>query len=59
MTGEEAAQILERVGPTIKHDAWKEAANRFTALQDADGLIDKADGDALIDELSYGFRSIH
>lgn len=59
MTGEEAAQIIERVAPTIKHDAWKVAAERFTALQDADGMINQAAAAALIDELSRGFRSIH
>lgn len=59
MTGEEAAQILERVRPTIQRDTWQPAAERFTALQDDDGQIDQAAAAALIDELSRGFRSIH
>jgi hypothetical protein len=59
MTGEEAAQIIERVSPSIKYNAWQTAAERFTALQDADGKIDQATAAALIDELSRGFRSIH
>ncbi len=59
MTGEEAARILERVRPTIQRDTWKDAAERFTALQDDNGKIDQAAAAALIDELSHGFRSIH
>lgn len=59
MTGEEAAQILERVRPTIQRDTWKDAAERFTALQDDNGKINQSAAAALIDELSSGFRSIH
>ena len=59
MTGEEAVKILEQARPKIQQGAWQVAAERFTALQDADGKIDQAAAAALISELSNGFRSIH